>query len=128
MAWAEEACRAVEKATRFMFRFRFKVDWEPGEASHCVDVAWLNERERVSACDSSPPNHPEPAPPISDTNRVNDVSIVNTVESHCLRVSDRKPILLAKARINLKTKQAKTGKNRPKTAKRPSTAKLFASL
>jgi hypothetical protein len=36
---AEEACRVVEKATRFMSRYRFKVDWRHGEASHCVDVA-----------------------------------------------------------------------------------------
>jgi hypothetical protein len=53
MAWAEVACRAVEKATRSMFRFGLKVGWGPGQARHDVDVAWINERERVLACDSS---------------------------------------------------------------------------
>jgi hypothetical protein len=38
-AQVEEACRVVEKKTRFMFRYRLKVDWGPDEASRCVGVA-----------------------------------------------------------------------------------------
>jgi hypothetical protein len=78
-AQAEEACRVVEKATRFMFRYRLKVDWGPGEASNCVDVASFKARDcvlaRISSLHALKPS-PCTCPPILETNRVNKVSIV----------------------------------------------------
>jgi hypothetical protein len=62
MAWAEEACRAVEKATRFTFRFGLKVDdWGK--------VDWA----RDSSLHALPPSNCT-CPPILETNRVNKVS------------------------------------------------------